>query len=130
MAEEILVKETLSPKMISSGRALLSRLDAAGWRPSSALWLFDAEQNRWEMILASPDVEQRGPRPGYEIVRGILADARYPALALADVSIVPTRNEIVKALSLAVNVSGGSGVRMSRNAINGRYIEDAYIYRS
>ena len=130
MAEEVLVKENLSQEMISAGHALVAQLDKAGWPSTSAFWFFDSEQNRWELVLASPDVEKRGSRPGYELVSRLLTANALPGLSLADISIVPPRKDIVKLLSLAVSVKGDSGIRFSRNAINGRYIEDAYIYRS
>jgi hypothetical protein len=130
MAEEILVKENLSPEMISDGRALLAQLDAAGWPATSAFWLFNAERNRWELVLSSPDVQMRGSRPGYETVRQILIRGEVSGLSLGDITILPPRKEIVKLISRAVSVNGGGGVRYSRNAIDGHYIEDAFIYRS
>ena len=60
MAEEILVKEYLSPEMISAGRDLIARLDAADWHPTSAFWLFDLERNRWKLVLSSPEIEKNG----------------------------------------------------------------------
>ena len=130
MAEDVLVKENLSREMMAAGHALLGHLDQAGWSPTSAFWLFDSEQNRWELVMSSPEVEQRGSRFGYELVSRILASNSLPGLSLADISIVAPRKEIVKLLSLAVSATNGSGIRFSRNAINGHYIEDAYIYRS
>jgi hypothetical protein len=130
MAEELLVKETLTPEMIAAGRELIELIDQAGWRPTSAFWLFDSEQNRWNLVLSSPDVEKRGSRPAYEIVNRVLAAQKALGLSLSNISILPPRKEIVKLLTLALRVDGGSGVRFSRNAINGHYIEDAYVYRS
>lgn len=130
MAEDTLVKENLSPEMISAGRALLAELDAAAWHATSAFWLFNPERNRWELVLSSPDVETRGSRPGYETVRQILLRGDLSGLSLGDITILPPRKEIVRLLSRAVSVTGGGGVRFSRNAIDGHYIEDAFIYRS
>jgi hypothetical protein len=130
MAEEVLVKEYLSPEMISSGRSLIARLDETGWRPTSAFWLFDADQNRWQLVLSSPDVEQHGSRPGYEAVSRILSADESLALSLTDISIWPAHKKIVKLLPLAISVKGGPGVRFTRSAINGHYIEDAFIYRT
>jgi hypothetical protein len=130
MAEEQLVKEYLSPEMIAAGRALIARLDETGWRATSAFWLFDLERNRWKLVLSSPDVEKFGSRPGYEAISRILAADESLGLSLSDVSILPPRKDIVKLLSLAVSVNGGSETRFSRSAINGHYIEDAFIYRA
>jgi hypothetical protein len=130
MAEEILVKEYLSPEMISAGRLLLTRLDETNWRPTSAFWLFDLERNRWELVLSSPDVEKSGSRPGYETISRILAADESLGLSLSDISIQSPRKKIMQALPLAVSVKSGPGVRLSRSAINGHYIEDAFIYRA
>lgn len=130
MAEDILVKEYLSPEMISAGRELLARLDRAGWRPNLAFWLFDLERNRWELVLSSPDVEKNGSKPVYETVSRILAADESVGLSLSDISVASPREKIAQILPLAISVKSGSGVRFSRSAINGHYIEDAFIYRA
>jgi hypothetical protein len=131
MAEELLVKEALSNEMIAAGRELVAELDQKGWLVKSAFWIFESEQNRWKLILSSPNVETRGPRDGYEIASTLLSDKFGSTLSLSDISIVPPRNELVKLFSSVIGAGGAiSDVRFSRNTINGRYIPDAYIYRS
>jgi hypothetical protein len=129
MAEELLVKEALSKEMITAGRDLLGALEKAGWVAQSAFWLFDPDANRWKLKLSSPEVETKGRRPAFELVSKILSNSEIP-LTLFDISIVPPRDRTVKVMSAALKTIPTSGIRVSRAAFDGHYIEDAYVYRS
>jgi hypothetical protein len=127
MAEDLLVKESLTPEMISAGQALVRSLEGRNLKLSSAFWLFDPEQAQWRLYLASPEIETRGTRFAYEAASTVVSDA----LSLEDISFVSPRNEIVNAISKAIHTGGSIvGIRFSRNSINGHFIHDAYIYKS
>ena len=53
-----------------------------------------------------------------------------PRISLMDISVVEDNDPLIFLLRKAVRTSEGvSGIRFSQNAINGQFIEDAYIYR-
>ena len=129
MAEDILVKESLTPEMISAGRALVEELERGGFKLASAFWFFEPKQMKWRLCLAAPQIESKGPRFAYEFVSNKLNE--HSDLRLEDVSILSSRDSIVNAISNAVNTGGRiSGIRFSRNSVNGYFIQDAYIYKS
>jgi hypothetical protein len=68
MAEEILVKEVLSPEGIEAGEELLRRLDAAGAEVIAAYWIFNPEVGDWHLEFVSPLVESKGPLWFYAVV--------------------------------------------------------------
>jgi hypothetical protein len=131
MAEETLVKENLTSKMIRGGEDLVKALDKSGWQPTSAFWLFNPEQNRWRLILGLPQVDSHGPRQAYDFIIKLLHSMETPDIDLHDVSARSPNERLVKLVSSAIKTEPGTnGFRYTRNTIDGKYIEDAYIYRT
>ena len=132
MADEMVVKESLTNEMIEAGAELIRRLDAAGFELNAGLWLYMEEPNAWRLILASPIVTRDGPSKAYQRIQSVMSKKREDrkVLSLAHISAVEPDKPIVALLRKAVKTGNGiSGVRFSRNAVNGQYIEDSYIYK-
>ncbi|MCH7624347.1 MAG: hypothetical protein IIC83_00310 [Chloroflexi bacterium] len=132
MADEMVVKESLTDEMIEAGAELIRRLDAAGFELKAGLWLYMEEPNAWRLMLASPIVTKDGPSKAYQKIQSVMSKKPEDrkVLALAHISAVEPNKPIVALLRKAVKTGDGiSGVRFSRNAVNGQYIEDSYIYR-
>ncbi len=129
MAEETLVKEALTDEMIQAGSALLANLDRSRFSVDAALWLYLTEGNQWRLLLATPEVHLDGPRKAY---KRLIQALRKSAVDVSpvDIAVVDSRDGFIQLLRTAISVQGGSGVRFSRNTINGQFIEDAYIYRT
>jgi hypothetical protein len=129
MAEEPLVKEALTEQMISAGSELTRALDRAGWPLAGALWLFDPENNEWQLLLASTSVRGEGPRAAYARVAEALRSLNSP-LPLESIAVVDPADTRIRLLASVypsnLNVEGR---RFSRSAIGGHVIDDAYIYR-
>ncbi|MDP5192125.1 hypothetical protein [Rheinheimera baltica] len=133
MAKDILVTESLSSSMMNAGAKLIERLDAKQSEIKSAFWLYFSEDKTWKLIIASPLVDAIGPREFYKKVvdANSLASEEEDVISLNDVGVTNTSNQIVQLLKFAIGTGGGiSGIRFSRNTINGHFIEDSYIYRS
>lgn len=127
-----MVKEYLTPEMINVGENLLKALDASGLQITAAMWLFDPESNYWQLKFSAPVSSVIGYREVYRkigVVRnsiGLTSDD-FP---LDTVGLLDSRDEILGLLQQAVKTGPGiSRIRFSRNAIKGRYIDDALIYR-
>lgn len=132
MVTEMVVKESLSEQMILAGAELTRRLDDAGLTISAALWLYDPESNYWRLIIASPEVSSKGLKTIYKEVQKVLRmiSEAQSVISLKDVSVVDSGNSLISLLKMAVKTGKGiSGIRFSRNMINGTLIEDTYIYR-
>ncbi len=72
MAEETMVKETLTKEMIEAGADLTHRLDEAHLRVSASLWLYTPDSNLWRLIIASPAVRKDGPKKVYQKIQSVL----------------------------------------------------------
>lgn len=133
MAKNILVTESLTDSMMKAGTKLIQRLDDMNSEVKSAFWLYFSEDRTWKLIIASPLVDREGPRNYYKKI----VDANNEALveeevvSLNDITVTNTSNQIVQLLKFAIGTGNHiSGIRFSRNTINGIFIEDTYIYRS
>ncbi len=132
MAEELLVGDQLTPDMIKSGELIVAALDRLNLVVKGAYWLLLPEQHVWRLVIASPEVRSLGPKAVYRKV--VAALQRLPEdaspIGAKDISVVEDKNQLFLILRSMVSTGPGiSGVRFSKNVINGQLIEDAYLYR-
>lgn len=132
MAKELVVTELLSDSMIEVGKRLVERLDKSNSDVQAAFWMFFPDEKRWKLIIVSQFVKHDGPRQFYKRVveANKKGDESESVVSLDDVSVADTSNTLVNLLKAAISTGDGiSGIRFSRNTINGTFIEDSYIYR-
>ena len=132
MVEEILVKESLTEAMIAAGAELTRRLDETHWPVDASLWLYIPDNNQWRFVVASPTIATEGPKKGYKRVQDALSqlEKMSAALSLQNISVVEPDDPLIKLLRTAIGTGDEiTGVRFSRNVIDGHFIDDAYIYR-
>jgi hypothetical protein len=139
MAEEILVKEQLTPEMITVGREMSLRLREKGFKLVCSLWLYHLDSNSWRLVLASPIVDSEGPRRAYEIIEQILQENWEMGIWLRDISAVSPSDPLVQALRslgkiellnpyYAPSPRVDVGRRYTRSRLGDAFVEDAYIF--
>jgi hypothetical protein len=132
MAKELVVTELLSDPMIEVGERLVERLDESNSDVQAAFWMFFPDEKRWKLIIVSQFVKQDGPRQFYKRVveANKKADESELVVSLNDIGAADTSNTLVNLLRAAISTGDEiSGIRFSRNTIDGTFIEDSYIYR-
>ena len=132
MAQDGVVKEPLTEAMIRAGAALTRKLDERAWPVVASLWLYRSEANRWRLVLASPLVAADGRRKSYEIVQASLeaTPAAEGTMWLGDVSVTEPTDPLIALLCAAARKETmAEGLRFTRTVVNGRFIDDIYIYR-
>lgn len=128
MVTETVVKESLTTEMISAGEKLTRLLDENHFRVSASLWLFLTDSNSWRLMIASPEVRANGVKAAYKHVQQIISDS--VGIRLKDITLISPADPLISLLKIALNTGEGiSGIRFSKNMINGILVEDAYIYR-
>ena len=132
MAEEVLVKETLTQEMIDAGAELIRCLDKARLLVTTSFWWYIPESNIWRLLIASPEVKTDGPKKVYGKIQVVLSKVSPDKrIALKDISVVQNDDPLVSSLRKGIKTDHGiSGVSVAASAINGRFIDDAFIYRS
>ena len=126
-----MVSPALVEDKIKDGETLLRELDDNGVEVKAAFWFYMPEPDEWRLKIAMPLVDSQGPRAAYvRIQEAIFETTEKLALALSEISVVSPKDQLVKLLKPVIRTGRGiSGIRFSRNTINGTFIEDAYIYR-
>lgn len=133
MAENTVVKEQLTDAMIQAGAEVTSKLDEIGLPVTAAFWFWTPDLNEWRLLFASEEVSTKGPRAVYEKIRQALDElgAKATAAPLSIIGVLEADAELVRLLKAAVRTAPGVGrIRFSKNVINGRFIDDALIYRA
>jgi hypothetical protein len=116
--------------MIKAGASVLENLDRRHFLIDAALWLYLSNQNQWRLLLATPEVHLEGPRKAYKRLLQALRNSAVHGVSLDDVAVVDSGDPFVQLLQSAIRTDRAmSGIRFTRNTINGQFIEDAYIYR-
>jgi hypothetical protein len=132
MAEEILVGDQLTGEMIECGKQLVLVLDKLHVLVKGAFWLLLPDQRLWRLVIASPEVATSGPKAMYRKVAAAMKriPTGVPTIGAKDISVVEYNDPIVQPLHNLLKTGPGlSGIRMSRSVVNGKWIEDAYLYR-
>ena len=132
MAQELLVGNQLTADMIKSGGLIVTALDKLNLIVKGAFWLLLPDQHVWRLVIASPEVRRAGPKAVYRKV--VSALRRLPSeaspIGTKDISVVEDKDPLVVLLRSMISTGPGvSGIRFSKNVINGQLIEDAYLYR-
>jgi hypothetical protein len=132
MAEEILVKETLSSEMISAGAEFAQHLQNSQFITDGLLWLYSPENNFWRFVIVSSEVRTRGPKKVYQDVRAVLSSIpeNEQRIPFDSIIVLDSHDPLILLLRTALTTGQGiSGIRFSQNVINGVLIDDAYIYK-
>lgn len=130
MAEETLVKEPLTETMIKAGANVLDVLDRGDVGVDAAFWLYQPDSNQWRFVLAVAKVHTDGPKKTYRRILQQLRNYKTSAVPVDSIAVIDAGDPLVRVFRNVIHTDRAtSGFRFSRNTFNGRYIEDAYIYR-
>src|SRR5437762_13030971 len=122
--------EALTGTDIDFGKVLWHALRGNKKFPASgALLLLQPESDEWHLLIATPRVDEIGPRKAYEelsdITRGIPADSTQ----LLKIELISPRQPFYQALrSVFGKTAAVEGARLGNTQIGGMYINDAYLY--
>ncbi len=131
MAEEVLVTEYLSKEMIEAGLNLLKQLDKNNLDIRKAFWLYNSDEKRWKLVIISDLVDKEGPKFFYNKVIEVNNRLTDTTVSLNDIEAAGDNHKIAKLLGIIIGGTNKSfiGARLSKNTINGVFIEDVYMYR-
>ncbi|MGE0799985.1 MAG: hypothetical protein AB7G13_29985 [Lautropia sp.] len=132
MATELLVGDRLTEDMIAAGGHVVQALDRLNVIVKGAFWFLLPDQKVWRLIISSPEVRISGPKAVYRKVTAALK--RIPlgsrGVDIKDITVVSDRDPLVQLIGSLIRTGAGiAGIRMSKNVINGRLIDDMYVYR-
>jgi hypothetical protein len=118
------------PTEFTIGRRRLSVVGASHFRVKAAFWWYLPDSLEWRLVIATPLVDEKGPLAAYKDIQKVLIWHPDLNLSLQNISVLSPKDERVKAFNKALKIAPNTvGVRFTRSALNGTYVEDAYVYR-
>lgn len=124
-------KSILVEKNIEEGKYLVEALDRSKFNVEGALWYYYLKYNEWRLLLASPLVDEIGPKKSYNIVFSVIQDLNLSSISIMDISVLSPKHRLIKLLKIALKTGPKdiSKIRFTGNTINNEFIADALIYR-
>ena len=113
------------------GKQVVTAFDASNFPVRSAFWFYLPDGDEWRLILATPKIDELGPRAAYAAAQEILRN-QQSGIGLEHITLLSPNDPLVKLLRVAITTSPTAlaDFRFTKNVINNVLIEDAYIYRS
>lgn len=123
-------KTSLVGPDVAAGSGLLRDLDRGGVPVRSSFWLHLSDEDEWRLYIASPLVDESGPRAAYEVLMPYLQ--QHPTIPVSAVTVASPSSDLVNLIGVALRTDahGTDPIRFKGNTINGVYLDDAFIYRS
>jgi hypothetical protein len=122
--------ETLTGTAIDFGKILWQALRRNKKFPAKgALWLFQSDSGEWHLLIATPRVDEIGPRKAYEELADITRNIPADSSQLLRIELISPRLAFYQALrSVFGKTASVEGARLSNTQVGGMYIDDAYLY--
>src|SRR5215208_4091459 len=130
MAQEVLVKESITTEMIAGGKELTRRLDETTLDVTASLWFYFVDNQRWDLILGIHQILEEGPLKSINIIRNTLSKHPIEGVDFSDVLPIQSDHSLIRRLK-AVITTGKTiqDIRISQTVVENVFIQDAYIYR-
>lgn len=132
MAEEVVVKELLTPDMVNGGKKLAQVLSQGRLDLTCALWLYMPEASRWRFVISSPNTVSEGPLKVYELIQESLATlaaelGKNSNLEIENISVMSPETPLIKAITSSIRTGGVADIRIKRSRFKGVSIDEAYV---
>ncbi len=118
---------------VEGGKELLKALDEATLDIRAALWLYMPETSKWRLIVASPLVDQLGPKETYRRIQSVLTGpGSLPNISLMDISVEGPDSKLIKLLRFLIHTSPDSTTPRAyaqNTTVNNVFFEAMVIYR-
>jgi hypothetical protein len=118
----------MNEMMLKSGEKLLQALRKRRFPFQAALWVYLSEAEEWRMFLAVPRARTQGKMKFYSKLQDALTQ-EPDLLPLSALAIVDAKDPLIYAMGPGIKVADVARHQFSQGTINGRYFEDAYVYR-
>lgn len=121
-------KTLLVESDLKLGDQIIGVLSAAGIPIEDAFWIYYPQVEEWRLVLATPLVDQKGPRDSYLQILNTLKRAEIlEDLPLRRMSTLSPKDPLLKNMRTAFGLPTGSGFK-SGSRIGNYTFDEAYIY--
>jgi hypothetical protein len=125
---------TLVSRDVQSGAGLINALEVSGFEVVAAFWMYDSEAEDWRLVIASPDVRERGKAQSYRRVQSVIDRSAFLSgtLSLSRIALISDMEQGVDYLrSLSEGESVGTSlVPFGHTTVAGKVAEAGFAYRT
>jgi hypothetical protein len=126
-------KTVLVEQDIHEGERLVRDLDNAGLPVLGAMWFHLPEEGVWRYYVATPLVDDEGPRSAYDRIENVRASTSPPInIPLNSIVAVSPNDPLIGELRIFAGTPKQpfiGGVSLTKTSIGEIYVDDSYIYR-
>lgn len=124
--------EALRDSDIDFGKAIWHALrENKNFPAQGVLWLFQSESGEWHLLIATPKVDEVGPRKAYEELTLVTKRLAAGPTNLQRIELISPRVPLYQALrDIFGKTASVEGVRLGNTQVGGMYIDDAYLYET
>jgi len=88
-------KTSLVEKDIEEAKRLIKALDESQFEVKAALWFYLIDSDEWRLLIASPFVEENGPKRAYNFIQRELARMSPSSkISLKEISVLSPQDDI------------------------------------
>ncbi len=122
---------TLVDRDLEVGRKIIGALAQAGIPVSVAFWAHVPQIEEWQLFIATPLVDSKGPRLAYEqVLRALRNDGIDSELPWRRIFLRSPKDPVLKSLVKQTASSPRERFIAVNAAVGDRFVEDAYLYGS
>jgi hypothetical protein len=114
---------------IDVGRRIVAALTRAAIPVSVYLWAFIPQLQEWQLMIATPLVDTKGPRAAYgEVDRALQREGILDEVPLRRIFLKSPNDKVLKSLERESRAVPKEAFRVVNEQIGADFVEDAYLY--
>lgn len=124
--------QVLVDRNIVEGKELIEALDRRDLNIKAAMWFYFEESDEWKLLIATPMVDKKGTKEVYRLIQTVIGEMSESktSVSFKDVLVLSPKDDPITLVGNVIRTGPGlSGIRFTKNVINNKLIDDAYIYR-
>jgi hypothetical protein len=116
--------------LVKDGKELVQMLDAAGFPPRFAMWIYNVDADAWRLWIV-PSQDLNDEREFYRRVATLISESRdkFSELDAGQVDLRKPEHPAVKGVRSLLRLQGLGDIRLSNNTVNGFFIPDGIALR-
>ena len=125
-----MAQETLDRELIPAGEELVRAVRSRGIEIQDAFWYFNPEADAWNLVLAAPQVVDRGTKDVYYAILSVARESGGPEIIDAfDVKVVSPLDPLARAVNrFQQQHPAPLSARVRSGLIGDVYVEGLYLY--
>ncbi len=114
---------------IEIGRRIVAALTRAAIPVTIYLWAFIPQLQEWQLIVATPLVDSKGPLAAYgEVNKALQKEGVFDDVPLRRIFLKSPNDQVLKSLEKESRAVPQEAFRVVNEQIAGNFVEDAYVY--